>query len=159
MSEAKFKTMRHIETVRNFLGAFIIDLIHRQSQHDQTKLRSPEMEILEEYTPRLRSLTYASEEYKKCMKEMEVGVLHHYRNNSHHPEYYPDGIKGMNLLDLVEMLADWKAAGLRHHDGDLLKSIEINQAKYGFSDELKAILINTAKWLNARSVYHRAQES
>jgi hypothetical protein len=54
------------------------------------------------------------------------------------------GVRGMTLLDVVEMLADWKAATQRHADGDLRKSIEINQGRFGYGDELKAILVNTA---------------
>lgn len=52
-------------------------------------------------------------------------------------------IRGMNLISLLEMLCDWKAATLRHNDGDILKSIEINQRRFGYSDELKQILLNT----------------
>jgi hypothetical protein len=62
----------------------------------------------------------------------------------HHPEHYSNGIQGMSLLDVIEMLCDWKAATMRHADGDLSKSIEINQKRFGYSDELKSILINTA---------------
>jgi len=53
------------------------------------------------------------------------------------------GLHGMSLLDLLEMLCDWKAATLRHNDGDIRKSIEINQRRFGYSDELKQILLNT----------------
>lgn len=53
------------------------------------------------------------------------------------------GLRGMSLLDLIEMLCDWKAATLRHNDGDIRKSIEINQKRFGYSDELKAIFLNT----------------
>lgn len=53
------------------------------------------------------------------------------------------GILGMSLLDLIEMLCDWKAATLRHDDGDIRKSIEINQKRFGYSDELKTIFLNT----------------
>ena len=51
----------------------------------------------------------------------------------------------MNIVDICEMIADWKAASLRHADGDIMKSIEINQKRFGYSDELKSILINTVK--------------
>lgn len=53
------------------------------------------------------------------------------------------GLHGMSLLDLVEMLCDWKAATLRHADGDIRRSIEINQKRFGYSDELKQIFLNT----------------
>lgn len=188
MSEAKFKTMRHIETVRNFLSAFIVELVNRQIAHDQTKLLSPEVEYLETHTSKLRGLTYGSPEYHKCLEEMAPGVEHHYKENYHHPEHFPVfkckacgneymdekpefcecngrefdkviSLKRMNLVDIVEMLADWKSASLRHHDGDLLRSIEINQKRYGYSDELKEILLNTAVWINQMDVYHKAEES
>ena len=47
-------------------------------------------------------------------------------------------------------LDDWKAAGERHADGSLAKSIELNQKRFGYTDELRAILTNTARamgWL------------
>jgi len=52
-------------------------------------------------------------------------------------------IEYMNLIDIIEMLCDWKAATKRHNDGDIKKSIEINQKRFGYSDELKSILLNT----------------
>jgi hypothetical protein len=45
------------------------------------------------------------------------------------------------------MLCDWRAATLRHADGDLRRSIEINQKRFGYTDELKAVLLNTAERL------------
>ena len=159
MSESKFKTMRHIETVRNYLDYVIRMLLERQRYHDQTKLESPEVEIFEEYTPKLRGVTYGSDTYKEYMKEMNVAIDHHNRNNRHHPEHYAMGIKGMDLIDLLEMICDWRAASLRHNDGDILKSIEINQKRFGYSDELKCILENTANLLRVSNVFHKANES
>ena len=53
------------------------------------------------------------------------------------------GLDGMSLMDIIEMLCDWQAATLRHADGDILKSIEINQKRFKYSDEMKQILLNT----------------
>lgn len=153
-----FKTMRHIETVRNFLNAVIYDILRRSEEHDQSKLQSPEIEILEEFTPALKDAVFGSEEYDAILDAMNVGVTHHYCCNAHHPEHYKHGINDMNLIDLIEMLCDWKAAGLRH-GGDLFKSIEVNQTKYRYSDELKTILKNTACFFNKSRVDHRADES
>ena len=44
------------------------------------------------------------------------------------------GVNDMTLVDLVEMLADWKAATERHDDGDLAKSLEIQRERFGLSD-------------------------
>ena len=159
MSKSRFKTLRHIETVRNFLNSVIHELMNRQELHDQSKLEDPEVEIFEEYTPKLRDITYGSEEYRQCMKEMRPAIDHHNRMNPHHPEHFGNGIKGMSLIDLIEMLCDWKAAGLRHNDGDILKSIEMNQERFGYSDDLKAVMVNTAIFLNDSNTWHKAEES
>lgn len=73
----------------------------------------------------------------------------HYKNNRHHPEHFANGIKDMTLLDLLEMLCDWKASSERHADGNIYRSIEINQSRFGYSDELKDILKNTVDFLNS----------
>jgi hypothetical protein len=69
------------------------------------------------------------------------------------------GINGMTLIDLIEMICDWIAAGLRHADGDIFKSIKINKERFDISDQLTQILINTAEFLNSHDVYHNAEES
>jgi ribonuclease D len=159
MTESKFKTMRHIETVRNHLDTCIMALMYKAQHHDQSKLQSPEVEIFEEYTPKLRDCVYDSEEYRQNMKEMKVAIDHHNENNDHHPEHFKDSIRGMNLLDLVEMICDWRSASMRHATGDIYKSIEINQKRFGYSDDLKQVFINTAHMISAQGVYHRAEES
>ena len=57
----------------------------------------------------------------------------------------------MNLLDVIEMLCDWLAATHRHAYGDIRKSIEINQKRFKYSDELKLILINTLPLIEGRN--------
>jgi hypothetical protein len=59
---------------------------------------------------------------------MGDGLMHHDAHNRHHPEFFgEDGVDGMTLVDVIEMLADWKAASERHDDGDLAKSLEIDR--------------------------------
>lgn len=45
------------------------------------------------------------------------------------------------------MFADWKAAGERHADGDILRSIEVNAKRFGIGEQLTQILYNTTKEL------------
>lgn len=54
----------------------------------------------------------------------------------------------MNLVDIIEMICDWKAASERQKDGNLLKSIEQNATRFGYDDQLKRIFMNTAKMLD-----------
>jgi hypothetical protein len=140
-------TMKHIDRVRGLLWAVRDNLGRRSSGHDQSKLRSPEVEIFDEFTARLATSTYGSDEYRGFLAAMKPALDHHYAHNSHHPEHYPDGIRGMSLLDLIEMLVDWKAASERHDDGCILRSVELNQKRFGYSDELKQILLNTVREL------------
>lgn len=145
MYDSKEDTLKHKRMVQLFINDFISDLRYRGNEHDASKLESPEKAIFDEYTPKLENCTYGSNEYKTYLKEMKVALDHHYKNNRHHPEKFANGIKDMNLVDLIEMICDWKASTLRHKDGDILKSIELNQSRFGYSDELKNILINTVR--------------
>ena len=54
-------------------------------------------------------------------------------------------LNSMNLVDIIEMFCDWKAATMRHADGDIIKSIEINKKRFGYGSTIEAIFKNTAK--------------
>ena len=144
-------TKEHITKVQENMEMFLMLLKFRAEIHDASKLKSPEKEIFDTVTPRLQKLTYGSEEYKASLAEMKPALEHHYANNPHHPEYHSNGINGMNLIDLVEMLCDWKAATERHDDGDISKSLEINQSRFQISDQLQSILQNTVVALGWKS--------
>lgn len=140
-------TKEHINIVRSLMLRIEARIGVRRTVHDVSKTQEPEKSMYDEFTPRLRDMTYDSDEYKSCLQEMGPALQHHYAANSHHPEHYPNGINGMSLLDLIEMLADWKAASLRHADGDFRKSLAINKERFGISDQLHQILLNTVEEL------------
>lgn len=143
MYDSREDTLNHINKVKEYCKKLGYCITIVGVLHDDSKLKSPEKEIFDEFTPKLKDCTYGSEEYKTYLKEMKVALDHHYEENRHHPEHFKNGISGMTLVDLCEMISDWKAASLRHADGDIIKSIEINQKRFGYSDDLKQILINT----------------
>jgi hypothetical protein len=145
MYDSRPDTEKHIAEVRKRLGWVIDELAIRSRDHDLSKFESPEKEIFDEMTPKLAATTYGSDEYKGYLAGMKVALDHHYAANSHHPEHYPDGIRGMSLGDITEMLMDWWAATTRHDDGCIYCSIEINQTRFGYGDDLKAIFINTIR--------------
>lgn len=148
IAECQVETMKHIETVRKYLRYCTDKLTMRGVQHDKFKLESPEVEIFTEVTPKLKNLAYGSEEYKQSLAEIKPALEHHYANSRHHPEHFDKGINDMNLIDILEMICDWKASSLRHNDGNILKSIDINAKRFGYDDQLKQIFINTAKLLD-----------
>lgn len=140
-------TKDHIHAVMSFLASVVNQLEARKRAHDASKLQEPEKSMYDEFTPKLRASTYGSEEYKQFLKDMGAALQHHYENNSHHPEHYPNGINGMSLLDVTEMLADWKAAGMRHANGSIQQSLEVNRKRFGISNQLYEILQNTVREL------------
>lgn len=148
LDECRVETQKHIEKVRKYIRFFTDKLTSRGVNHDAAKLESPEVELFAEYTPKLATTDYNSEEYKQCLAGLKPALDHHYATYRHHPEHFANGINDMNLIDLVEMLADWKAASERQHNGNLLTSIEVNAARFKMTDQLKQILLNTAKTLD-----------
>jgi hypothetical protein len=140
-------TLEHIGTVRRFIVEVIDDLRVRMARHDQSKLAEPEKSVFDEYTPKLADSTYGSDEYKGFLVGMQEGLKHHYAVNDHHPEHWPRGIRDMSMCALMEMLADWKAATLRHKNGDLRNSIYQNAERFGYGEEIERLLLVTAEEL------------
>ncbi len=148
--DSRPETYQHIGVVRSLLGSVVKELLDRAQNHDASKLVDPELTTYDEYTPKLKHSTYGSDEYKGFLVGMGDGLQHHYAENRHHPEHFgDDGIRGMTLVDLTEMICDWLAATKRHDDGDIRRSIEQNQERFGYGDELKRILLNTVDALEA----------
>lgn len=143
-------TLKHVRRVGFLILEIVGDLNNRAMSHDDSKFSEEEFPIFVEQTNKLRGMTYASPEYDETKKLMKPALDHHYSLNSHHPEYWENGIDDMSLVDLIEMLADWKAATERHDDGDLRTSIESNASRFGYNETIKNLLLRTAehmKWL------------
>lgn len=145
MYDSRPETLVHSQRVGELIIQMVKDALDRATCHDRSKTLSPEVEAFDEYTPKLKNTVYGSDEYKSYLQGMGDALQHHYKSNRHHPEHFIHGIDQMTLIDLIEMLADWKAATERHSSGDLDKSLEINQGRFEMSDQLTAILRNTAR--------------
>lgn len=151
---AHFDTLHHIIQVSTLLNKIQQHLLQRMIDHDQSKLKTPEMEVFALFTPKLKHLEYGSPAYFVCLSEMEDCILHHYQNNRHHPEYFKEGIDGMNLIDLIEMICDWKAASLRTKNGNVFDSLQKNRVRFNISDQLFNILQNTLPILEQEGLKH-----
>jgi len=145
--DSRIDTYKHKADVSAEMSKVICELVERSNQHDNSKLESPEVEIFDEFSPKLKELKYGSDEYNECRTHMKVALDHHYANNPHHPEFHKDGIKDMTLIDMIEMLCDWIAASKRTKGGNIIQSIEDGQKRFGYPDDLKEILKNTARHL------------
>ena len=148
LDECRVETQKHIDKVRKYIRFFTDKLTSRGENHDASKMDSPEVELFAEHTERLAEIEYGSDEYKKELEELQPALEHHYAVNRHHPQHFPDGINGMNIIDIVELIADWKASSERYNNGNLLKSIEINAKRFNMDEQLTQILMNTARMMD-----------
>lgn len=143
----KWKIINFIETTKHktwvawYLFVACITLLKRAVIHDLSKYSKFEAPYFEAALPKLRNLEYGSDEYKAAISSLGPALCHHYKENSHHPEYWNGNIDAMSPLDLVEMLCDWKAAGKRHKTGSMAQSLKVNRerfkAHYWFHDALE----------------------
>lgn len=145
--DSSLETLRHSRRVDVLLLEILTDVQNRLTRHDQSKLEDPEKATFDEYSPKLSLTEYGTEEYRQHLRDMQPALVHHYANNRHHPEHFQDGVAGMTLTDLIEMLADWKAATERNPNGDLTKSLKIQRERFAITDQLCSILENTAREL------------
>jgi len=169
-------TLRHIDKVRELMDTIGLELYRRVAKHDASKLRSPEKAIFDEWTPKLSGVTYGSDEYRDMLKQMKPAIDHRQSYNTHHPEFFTKhvcngcfkefrevpfscdvcgysqfteeaDITQMNLIDILEMVVDWKAATMRHDDGDIRKSLDINEKRFKIPKALATVLRNTVEYM------------
>lgn len=117
----KKRTNHHIELVQNNICLFqesgeyndIFDeLALRASSHDRSKFSEPEL------TPYIWLTWKYHCEWNNIPFKLPIGMdqkirdakFHHFSNNRHHPEWHFD-LNDMTIVDLIEMVCDWKAAG------------------------------------------------
>lgn len=139
-------TWAHIARVKLLLGAVTSNFNQRGAEHDLSKLEDPELSTFNACTLKLKSMAYGSDEYKAALAELKPALDHHYAANSHHPEHFANGVDGMSLFDVLEMLVDWKAATERMaNGGDIYRSLEINTDRFKLTPQLRSILLNTIR--------------
>lgn len=143
--DSKNDTLKHITRVRHYIDLVQTELWLRATTHDQSKLYPPEKRLFDLYTPKLKYVTFGSVRYREYLIELTKALDHHYSHNRHHPQFFSNGIMGMNLVDLIEMICDWKAAAERHADGDISKSLDINAGRFNIPPSIVKVLANTVE--------------
>lgn len=147
--EEHFDTWLHKYLVSKLLLEQSFDIQKRSLEHDNSKMTNDvEIEGYGRIGPKLSTVKFGSNEFNQYKEEMQPAIDHHMCNNRHHVESHENGIKDMNLIDLLEMLADWKAAGSRRSDSTIENSINRMNERYQFGDDIVQLLRNTADYLN-----------
>lgn len=141
--DSKADTLEHIKHVSTGINKFCCVMLDRANNHDNSKLENPEKPIFDKYTHELQRYAYGTKEYMDNLKNLDVALEHHYKNNSHHPQHYENGVDGMDLFDIVELFYDWRAAILRSKDGNFEKSLVVNEKRFNIAPQLIQIFRNT----------------
>jgi len=143
-------TVLHIGEVQENLEEVASELRKRGLAHDRTKLQQLEFGGFVKTREKFKKANYGSPEYKECVDLTRPAVDHHYKHNRHHTGFHPNGINDMTLIDVVEMLADWKGAARRSPDKKLVDTLDYAIKKYGIEPQLAKIIMNTLtemKWI------------
>lgn len=138
-------TQAHIDKVRWYLRNLVVsNFLERAEEHDASSLKDPEKRLFDTYRPLLNSLEYNSSEYMAALMNLRDGLAHHYERNSHHPEHYENGVDGMSLFDVMEMLIDWKAAiDRKGTEESVLGNFNATCERFSISPQLANIIRNT----------------
>lgn len=154
--DSRIETYAHIRRVQDFMVKVYHNIHQRMNVHDKSKLVEPELSAFNIATPKLAALEYGSKEYQQSLDDLGPALQNHYEQNDHHPEHYENGVRGMSLMALIEMLCDWRAAServaQRTDDPEAMKTFESglihNKERFDISDDLYEILLNTARELD-----------
>ena len=139
-------TADHITAVEDNLVVFAGELITRAGAHDRSKFEDVELGPLADMIKveeREGKVEFGTPEYAARTAMLDGMWRNHVAHNDHHPEHFDDGITGMNLLQIVEMLCDWQAASAQR-DPSKTMNITFCVEKYGIPPMLEQILRNTA---------------
>jgi hypothetical protein len=144
----------HIGLVQKWMNDFCYILKGRASVHDRSKLTNPdEKAMFDKWVPELKARTFGSPEYNEALEQMGEGLRMHYAANAHHPEHFPNGISGMTLYELVEMVCDWMAAAEKK---GVPVDMEYLQKRFDIAPQLRSIIENTFNEIDIETISHNA---
>lgn len=152
------ETQQHITRVATLCALSADELMRRGATHDASKFEDAERFVFAANTSGRDRVPFGTPAYFAHLDTVRPALVHHYAENRHHPEHFPDGIDGMHLFDVLEMVCDWMAASLSD-DSDLgpaHRSVDMNQERFGYSDAFCAMLHRTVDAIGAQMAHARA---
>lgn len=139
--------IQHIQWLMEGMCYIQNALMHRLLTHDRSKIEPPELDAYAEVVPAFKGLEFGSPEHIANGKRLGSAWKHHTEHNRHHPEHFENGINDMTLVDLIEMVCDWRAAALRKGHFDVMDSLASLKDRHNIGDQLAKIIYNTGWWL------------
>lgn len=134
--KALLTTMQHREAVADLLHNLADYFRARAREHDRSKLSLDEFGGFVRINHAARDNDYGSEEYMEALaseKGPEGCITLHYSRNPHHPEYHVSP-SDMGLLDLIEMVIDWKGASIVYGRATMREGLKVHRERFAFAD-------------------------
>ena len=127
--------IRHRDYLKQALNEVTHDLEQRATVHDLSKFLDDEFGGFTRIS--VDRPEFGTPGYAERMRQEKPTILRHYARNSHHPEHGP-----MTFLDVIEMVADWWAAGKGYENQMAwLSAVETNiQNKENYLKDWQVVL-------------------
>lgn len=136
----------HKKKVKDRMLFLAKEIIKRAEEHDDSKLKPPEINWLIEMDKEPK-VEYGTPEYFEKIKKWDKFFKHHYKNNNHHPAHYNEqGVYGMTIVDLVEMMCDVISYIKELHVYQASKIIKEQKERFDMDEGIAQILINTLNY-------------
>ena len=136
------RVTRHIMTVQSRMRAIARRILNRADSHDLSKFAPDELGGMIEIDAIAEESGLNSPQYMEAIKGPAIGL--HRSRHSHHPEFHSDGIKDMSLLDLIEMVCDWKAANQVRGHPEGRQSVNMMIRRLELKDEYRFVVLLVA---------------
>jgi len=135
--------MMHISEVRRNLALIQSNLEGRGIVHDLSKLTEIEFDAFVSTRPEFEKANFGTPEYQECVDAIRPAIDHHHFNNRHHTQFFTNGFADMNLLDILEMLADWQAASRRSPNLTFKDSLPRAFKQYSIPENMQKHILST----------------
>jgi hypothetical protein len=139
---------KYMPTAARHEPRLVLPLAWRAIRHDLSKYRWSEAKWFASTIFELGKVEYGTPEYRALLDKIRPAITLHYQRNSHHPEYW-GSVEQMPRVDLIEMVADWKAASKRTANGDLKRSIQMNRERWQYDEATEVAMRDIAVAMGA----------
>lgn len=137
----------HISEVQENISQMILILKNRGISHDKSKFTDIEFNGFVETRLQFKIADYGTKEYQDCIDRIKPSIEHHYSQNRHHTLFHKNGFEDMNFFDILEMLADWRAASNRNINLSFEDSLLIAFNKYCIPKNMQKHIMSTIRTL------------
>ena len=143
-SEYMDRIVLHKQSVKVGIQRIIDELADRAEKHDDDKFETEVFDSFYNALDKFINTKFGERNWELAMDEIGDSLFKHYSASPHHAQHYENGINGTNLLDLIEMMVDWKSASNSYGDSSFEESLRVQKKRFGIDDQLYGILTNTA---------------